>query len=204
MTGLLDTEPNAYRAKVVAGGLGLEVRGLDVSDFTYLASKFDHLGNQGDGNALGLVTQAVTQALALPQLVSEIIAIGCGLRGNEKAMVIARSLPLGQGAAIVGSIFKLTFPEGFRLFTRADEDDARPGRSLSRGLFELVAKVCRSTGNLSMDPRQLTPRQLKAWADEIDRAESHQALMLASATRVAMHGNNDDWRRMVRLLTREE
>lgn len=108
MVGLLDIAPG--RETVSVGGRELEVMAISLDQIVVLMQRF---GNVFDVLTGGAGPEAVA---ALRPLFGAVIAAGCGELGNPKAEAHAAGFAIGDQAAIIAAIRRLTMPKGVRPF----------------------------------------------------------------------------------------
>lgn len=106
MASLLDIIPPA--AEVAVGDKTIRVHGISAGGIASLLARFPKLREMFAGRD---VDTGDLMSLG-GEIVSAIIAAGCGLPGNTDAERVAALLPLGQQADILSAIIEQTMPGG--------------------------------------------------------------------------------------------
>jgi hypothetical protein len=115
MTSLLDLGP--LTEDVPIGDKKLIVHGVSAGDLFYLLAKFSDVRKLMDGRRDEVDGAALT-ALA-PEVLAEVIACACRMRGNAQALAVAAGLGADYQLAVVDAAMRLTFPRGAGPFVEA-------------------------------------------------------------------------------------
>ena len=113
MVGLIDIVP--VDEKVVVRGKPVSVSGVSVEGIGRLLFRFPELrkmAETGKWNADELLTLS-------DDIVCAILAAGTGMPGNVKAEAGARNLSVGEKAALIAAVIRVTMPQGVGPFTTA-------------------------------------------------------------------------------------
>jgi hypothetical protein len=113
MVGLIDIVP--VDEKVVVRGKPVSVSGVSVEGIGRLLFRFPELrkmAETGKWNADELLTLS-------DDIVCAILAAGTGMPGNVQAEAGAMNLSIGEKAALLSAIIRVTMPQGVGPFTEA-------------------------------------------------------------------------------------
>lgn len=106
MVGLLDIAPAVETVDV--RGSKVSIYGVSAKGIAHLLGRFPELRMLMSGKEV-----AIEQLMTMGgDAVAAIIAAGCGYPGDEKAEVMAGSLPIETQADLLAGILKLTMPRG--------------------------------------------------------------------------------------------
>lgn len=113
MASLLDVAPSAEVVEI--RGTQVEVTGISALGLASLLARFPQLQDMLAGNGQQDLEPSDVIELGV-QVVSAIIAAGCGMAGNAEAEAIAAELPLESQVDILSAIQRQTMPSGVGAF----------------------------------------------------------------------------------------
>lgn len=110
MVALTDIAPSTLTVNV--GGGDVSVFGVSAKGIASLLSQFPSLKSIFAGDELKFDFTFESVLEFGPDVVAAVIAAGCGLPGDPKALEVAASIPVADQARLLQAIFKLTMPDG--------------------------------------------------------------------------------------------
>lgn len=110
MSSLLDLAP--LKRTVRLRGVDVEVVGIAAQDIPYLLDRFAVLGKLAAEGRFTLDELAT----AAPDALAALFACGIGARGDPEVEARARTLKLGEQAALFAAIVEVSLPDGIGPF----------------------------------------------------------------------------------------